>query len=65
MDLIARLFQIPWGPFIMSSVIATATCVAVIVFGMAPKMLVPITYGTVAIYAPLSIWVDRRTGRKG
>lgn len=60
----ARLFQIPWGPLAMSSVIAAATCIAVLAFGMAPKMLVPIAWGTVAVYAPLSIWVDRRLGRR-
>jgi hypothetical protein len=48
----------------MSSVVAAATCVAVLAFGMAPKMLVPIAWGTVAIYAPLSIWVDRHVGRR-
>lgn len=64
MVLMERLFRFPWGPLAMSSVVAAATCVAVLAFGMAPKMLVPIAWGTVALYAPLSIWVDRHAGRR-
>jgi hypothetical protein len=64
MVLIERLFRFPWGPLAMSTVVAAATCVAVLAFGMAPKMLVPIAWGTVALYAPLQSWVDRRIGRR-
>lgn len=59
-----RLFRFPWGPLAVSSVISAATLIAVGAFGMAPKLLVPIAWGTVAIYAPLNIWVDRRVGRR-
>jgi hypothetical protein len=64
MALMERLFRFPWGPLGMSSVVAGATCVAVLGFGMPPVLLVPISWGFVAIYAPLSIWVDRRTERR-
>lgn len=59
-----KLFRFPWGPLAISSIISAATCVGVIAFGMAPKMLVPIAWGTVAIFAPLNAWVDRHGDRR-
>jgi len=39
-------------------------CIAILGFGLAPKMLVPIAWTTFASYTALSTWVERRLGRR-
>jgi hypothetical protein len=65
MDLMARLLlHFPWGPLAISSMISIATGVAIIGFGAPPKLLVYVTYATVGILCPLSIWAERKLGRR-
>ncbi len=54
-----RLLSTPQGLLAFSTAITIATAIAIFAFGMAPKMLVPITYATAAISASLS----SRSGR--
>ena len=61
MDWMTRL---PWGPLFFSSVTSSAACVAILGFGMAPKMLVPISWGTAVAYSALSTWAEQRFRRR-
>jgi hypothetical protein len=61
---VERLIELPWGPLIFSTAISVATCVAILAFGMPPKMLVPIAWGTAVTYSALSSWAYRRLGRR-
>jgi hypothetical protein len=58
------MIRLPWGPLIFSTVISAAACVAILGFGMAPKMLVPIAWGTAISYSAFSSWAHRRLGRR-
>jgi hypothetical protein len=60
----ARLIQFPWGTLAISTAVSIATGVAILAFGMPPKMLVPIAWGSTAIYAALGSWAYRRLGRR-
>lgn len=59
-----RLFRTPWTLFAFSSVIATATGIAIIGFGAPQQMIVPVTYATAAIGAALTGWARRQPGRR-
>jgi hypothetical protein len=61
---VALLMRFPWGPLAFSTTVSIATGVAILGFGMAPKMLVPIAWGTTATYAAFSSWAYRRLGRR-
>jgi hypothetical protein len=61
---VERMTRFPWGALAFSATISTATGVAILAFGMPPKMLVPVAWGTAAIYAALSSWAYRRLGRR-
>jgi hypothetical protein len=63
-DLVARLIRFPWGALAFSTAVSIATGIAILALGMPPKMLVPIAWGTAAIYAALNSWVYRRLGRR-
>ena len=52
--------RFPWGPLLFSTIISTIACVAILGFGLAPKMLVPITWGTAIAYSALDTWAQRR-----
>jgi hypothetical protein len=52
--------RLPWGPVLFSSVISVIACTAILGFGMAPKMLVPIAWGTAIAYSALDTWAQRR-----
>jgi hypothetical protein len=58
------LIRFPWGPLIFSTVISVTACIAILGFGLAPKMQVPIAWGTCAGCTALSSWVERRLGRR-
>jgi len=49
---------------VFSATISVLTGVAILGFGLPPKMLVPIAWGTAAVYAALNSWAYRRLGRR-
>jgi len=61
---VEQLIRFPWAPLIFSTIVSAATGIAILGFGMAPKMLVPIAWGTAMFYSAFSSWAYRRLGRR-
>jgi hypothetical protein len=59
MGLMDRIFGSPWGLLAMSTAIALASGIAIVGFGAPPRILVWVTYGMAAVFAPLAFRADR------
>jgi uncharacterized membrane protein HdeD (DUF308 family) len=60
----AKLARNPWGILAFSTLVSIVSGIAIIGFGAAPKLLVPITYGTAAIVAGLNHWASHHLGQR-
>ncbi len=61
MDLLTRF---PWGPLVFSTVLGSVAGIAILAFGVPPKVFALVAWGTIALYAALSSWAERRLGRR-
>jgi hypothetical protein len=64
MDLMARLFQPPWGASVFSAIVAVATGVAILALEAPSIVLIPISWATVAAYTAMKPHINRRLGRQ-
>jgi len=60
MGVIRFLFSFPWGTLTTSTSVAIVIGIAVIGLGVPAVILVPVFYGSLAIYGALSTRFDQR-----
>jgi len=56
------LFSFPWGTLSVSTSVAVITGVAIIGLGAPPMVLVPVMWGSMAIYRVVGTRFDRQLG---
>jgi hypothetical protein len=64
MDMMARVFQPPWGASAFGAIVAVATGVVIFVFGAPPAILVPVSWGTATAYMAMKPRINRRLGQR-